>query len=160
MGAGVRVRSPRVVLRLQNQFRYVSILNISWHCDSIRFVKYILYYDTSSGAILQSGGPASDEVSLEVALERVRKIREENKAEDSDAESGTDELDLITEKIIGKVVSTQGSRQLMKVSEVGTDYYHNREYKGLDPKVSTEKLPDTAVVVGQSGLPVSYKYNT
>ena len=107
-----------------------------------------------------------DEVSLEVAVERVRKLRLENKAEDSEDEKD-DSINETTDsstsnsgnKCDGVMVSIQGSRQLMKASEVGTDYYRNREYKGLDPSISAEKLPDTSVVQGQSGLAANYKYS-
>lgn len=116
--------------------------------------------------MLESGGLLTDEVSLEVAVERVRKLRLENKREDSDDEvsvdhNGESSADVTNCSSVsnGVMVSTQGSRQLMKVSEVGTDYYRDREYKGLDPSISTDKLPDTNVVQGQSGLPVSYKYS-
>lgn len=114
-------------------------------------------------SVLESGGLLTDEVSLEVAVERVRKLRLENKREDSDDEvsvdhNGESSAD-VTNCSSSVMVSTQGSRQLMKVSEVGTDYYRDREYKGLDPSISTDKLPDTNVVQGQSGLPVSYKYS-
>ena len=108
-----------------------------------------------------------DEVSLEVAVERVRALRLESKAEDSDDENSvSDEKEDCSENNnmestlpSNVMVSTQGSRQLMKASDVGTDYYRHREYKGLDPSISAEKLPDTSVVQGQSGLAAGYKYS-
>lgn len=115
---------------------------------------------------MEKGGPDDDEVSLEVAIERVRKIRLENKAEDSDSDSDTnhqssariEDKDETPEPTNTAMISTEGSRQLVKASEVGTDYYRSRQYKGLDPKVSSETPPDTRVVQGQSGLPVSYTH--
>ena len=109
----------------------------------------------------------SQDVPLAVAVARVRKIKEENQQEDIDHDdekednnnnSNPDEQSGIDNN--QSLVSIEGARQLMKISEVGTTYYRDREYKGLEASASVDQQLITNVVIGQSGLPSGYTYNS
>ena len=106
-----------------------------------------------------------DDVPLELAIERVRRLRvdEQHDQVDLTADTSTTGTPYMTKN--GEADPTQSngvltkltSQELVTLDSFGTEYYTNRVYKGLDMITPVEREYDYSVHEGQSGLAAGYQ---
>ena len=106
-----------------------------------------------------------DDVPLELALERVRRIRIDDQHDQADLTTDTSlpvttnnarEDDADPTQSSG-ILTKLTSQELVTLDSFGTEYYTNRVYKGLDMITPVERENDYSVHEGQSGLAAGYQ---
>ena len=109
-----------------------------------------------------------DDVPLELALERVRRLRMDDQHDQADLTTDTslpattasndiqESGDLI-ESNNNSILTKLTSQELVTLDSFGTEYYTNRVYKGLDMVTPVEREHDFSVHEGQSGLAAGYQ---
>ena len=106
-----------------------------------------------------------DDVPLELALERVRRIRIDDQHDQADLTTDTSlpvttnnarEDDADPTQSSG-ILTKLTSQELVTLDSFGTEYYTNRVYKGLDMITPVERENDYSVHEGQNGLAAGYQ---
>ena len=109
-----------------------------------------------------------DDVPLELAIERVRRLRVDDQHDQGDLTT-IDALltDTTNNAQVAEANPTQSksnniltkltSQELVTLDSFGTEYYTNRVYKGLDMITPVDREHDYSVHEGQNGLAAGYQ---